>query len=111
DEVRVVGADGNALVAGETIKQRQSRAHLLWRRGILGGGVSWIGQHLLDIAFGVEEAGGRDPGGERLARSRAQVFALRQGGAAGTRPLRRQREAVERHLRMAVSFDDELVDV
>ena len=53
NEIRVIGADGNALVAGHAIEQRQPRAEFFRRRGVLRGGVARIGQHARDIGFGV----------------------------------------------------------
>ena len=83
DEVGVVGAERDALVAGQAIEQDERTADLVGRRRVLRGAVARVGDHALGVDGGVQHPGGGYPGRKGLARRGAQVAARRQRGAAG----------------------------
>src|SRR6185369_34469 len=60
-EVGVVGADGDALVAGQALEEPQLRPYLGRRLAVLRRGVAGILDDLLQVAPGVEHPGLVDP--------------------------------------------------
>ena len=60
-EVRVVRADGDALVAGETVEELQPRADLHRRRRVLGGAVARVGKDALGVGRAVAHRAAETP--------------------------------------------------